>query len=97
MNKSTDNDSSLGGAEQSLRRRAEDSAREKAAQSPKSLPTLSSETTTQLLHELQVHQIELEMQNDELRRTQLQLDAARAHYFDLYDLCLLYTSDAADE
>src|ERR1035437_1659818 len=86
MDITTDNDSSQGSAEQSLRRRAEDSAREKAAQSPKSLPTLSSEATQQLLHELQVHQIELEMQNDELRRTQLQLDAARAHYFDLYDL-----------
>ena len=86
MDITTDNDSSPGSAEQSLRRRAEDSAREKAAQSPKSLPALSSEATQQLLHELQVHQIELEMQNDELRRTQLQLDAARAHYFDLYDL-----------
>lgn len=39
-----------------------------------------------MLHELRVHQIELEMQNEELRLTHADLDAARVRFFDLYDL-----------
>ncbi len=39
-----------------------------------------------LIHDLQVHQIELEMQNDELRRTEEKLAASQQRYFDLYDL-----------
>ena len=38
-----------------------------------------------LVHELQVHQIELEMQNDELRQTQLELEAARERLLLPYD------------
>jgi len=37
-------------------------------------------------HEMEVHQIELEQQNEELRHMQNELDSVRARYFDLYDL-----------
>ena len=39
-----------------------------------------------LVHELLVHKLELEMQNEELRRAQTALEIQRARYFDLYDL-----------
>lgn len=39
----------------------------------------------QLVHELQVHQIELEMHNEELRHAYEEADALRARYADIYD------------
>jgi PAS domain S-box-containing protein len=45
-----------------------------------------SETDTRrLLHELQVHQIELEMQNDELQEARDKMEVLLADYTDLYD------------
>ena len=63
-----------------LRQRAEAMALENAAHAPEDLePQLA-------MHELRVHQIELEMQNEELRRVQEELEVSRARYFDLYDM-----------
>ena len=46
---------------------------------------VASEDIQHLIHELQVHQIELEMQNEELRNTQIELERARNKYFDLFN------------
>jgi PAS domain S-box-containing protein len=66
------------------RQQADEMVRTEAA--PPVLEAMSLAETRRILHELRVHQIELEVQNEELRRTQAELDAARARYFELYDL-----------
>jgi len=66
-----------------LRKQAEEQARD---MEPISLSAQPPEAIQQMLHELQVHQIQLEMQNEELRRAKVQIEAWEARYHDLYDL-----------
>jgi PAS domain S-box-containing protein len=65
-----------------LRRQAE--ARLRASED---LPPemLDPQKIRQSLHELRVHQIELEIQNEELRRFQQELETSQERYRDLYD------------
>lgn len=66
-----------------LRKRAEELIRKRVGDvDPEKLTV---EEARRLVHELQVHQIELEMQNEELRNAQIEIEEAWRKYIDLYD------------
>ncbi len=50
------------------------------------LQPILADDVRELVHELRVHQIELETQNEELRRAQEAITESRNRYVDLYDL-----------
>lgn len=79
---------------QFLRRKAEEKLQQ--TKEIKSVPPLIRGDETRLMHELQVHQIELEMQNEELRKAYEMAETALKKYTMLYDLAPMgyFTLDA---
>ena len=65
---------------ESVRKRAEARWKQAPPEAPK-----TPWDNTQLVHELQVHQIELEMHNEALRHAFAEVDALRDRYADIYD------------
>jgi PAS domain S-box-containing protein len=68
-----------------LRQKAEKALSE----APEKLALMSGVELQGLFHELSVHQIELEMQNEELRRSRELLEESRREYAELYDFAPL--------
>ncbi|MGO9374382.1 MAG: sensor histidine kinase [Syntrophobacteraceae bacterium] len=64
-----------------LRNRAMETLKSKSS----SMEKMPVEDVRKLVEELQIHQIELEMQNEELRSIQYELEQSRKKYSDLYD------------
>ena len=64
-----------------LRKRAEERLRGR----PTKERVEATDEVRRLIHELQVHQIELEIQNEDLRRARDELEASVTRYSELYD------------
>jgi PAS domain S-box-containing protein len=67
---------------QTLRKRAE----ERLAAGHKPLKDMSASEMSTLIHELHIHQVELEMQNEELRKSQAETERSRKAYQELWEL-----------
>ena len=65
-----------------LRSRAE---KRQASIDKQNIAEMSADDISVLLHDLETHQIELEMQNEDLRRTQIELTNMRDQYAELYN------------
>ncbi len=69
-----------------LLNRAEKLAKNNVAMDDIDIDSLSQEDINKVVHDLQVHQIELELQNEELRNIQSELETSRAMFFELYNM-----------
>ena len=70
----------------SLRQRAVEVLQDRITHGVDGAASLSAADALRAIHELSVHQIELEMQNEELHQALEDVDAARARYSNFYDL-----------
>jgi diguanylate cyclase (GGDEF)-like protein/PAS domain S-box-containing protein len=71
---------------QSIRKRAEERINSKNTRLSKQLEKLSIDEVQKIVHDLEVYQIELEIQNEELLATEAELEKAKKRYFDLYQM-----------
>jgi PAS domain S-box-containing protein len=69
-----------------LRQRAEGRDQHQVVPQPEMVTEMAPRDAQLLVYELRLHQVELEMQNEDLRRAHVDLNAARERYFDLYDM-----------
>ena len=69
-------------AAQTLRKRAE----AKLAVGNKPFTDMSASEMSTLIHELRIHQVELEMQNEEFRKSQAETESSRRAYQDFWEL-----------
>ena len=88
--------------DQSLKARALVQYQRSLEQYPERYADCNSEDFQKTIHELRVHQIELQMQNDELRQSQVALEESRCRFRDLYDnapvgYCLVSGNGLIDE
>ncbi len=79
---------------QKLRARAEKRVTPEGKQD---IVRMSTDDISHLIHELETHRIELEMQNDDLRKTQEELVETRDQYADLYDFAPVGYITLSDE
>jgi formate hydrogenlyase transcriptional activator len=61
------------------------SQKQSSAETAAPLTSLTREAMQALVHQLEIHQIELEMQNEELLRARMELEISRNNYAELYD------------
>ena len=78
--------SDVSGANKDLRSAAEALITKENKLNGVDIEKLTPEEVSLIIHDLKVHQVELEMQNEELKRIQIELDSTKARYFDIYDL-----------
>ena len=69
-----------------LRQRAESASSDGITSSPSNKNPIAEQNVLRAYHELSVHQIELEMQNEELQKALAEVETVRERYLDLYDL-----------